>query len=107
MKKKILLLLAFMVCSAASLFAQTALVVVQKSGGNVYYSFEDSPKVTFTSKDVVISTSKTVVEYPLADLLSFNFDDMANGVYGIKCDGAKCSLPTIWSLSPVFRKARW
>lgn len=81
-----------MICGTASLSAQTALVVMQKSGGSVYYSFDDNPKAMFSGDNLIISTSKTVMEYPIANLFSFSFDDMANGVLDIKSDGTNVKL---------------
>lgn len=76
----------------AKVSAQTALVVMQKTGGSVYYSFNDNPKVMFSGENMIISTSKSVVEYPIANLFSFSFDDMANGVLDIKSNGANIKM---------------
>lgn len=91
-KLKTILLLLLLVGGSTSVSAQTALVVMQKSGGSVYYSFDDNPKVMFSGDNMVISTSKTVVEYPIANLFSFSFDDMANGILDINSDCANVKL---------------
>lgn len=80
MKIKLLLLLLLLMGSTTPLLAQTALIVHQKSGEVVYYSFSEQPKVTYLGTNLVITTSKTKVEYPLANLLKFSFGDMANSV---------------------------
>lgn len=92
MQKKLFLSLLLLIGSMASVSAQTALVVMQKSGGSMYYSFDDNPKAMFSGENLIISTSKNVVEYPIANLFSFSFDDMANGVLDIKSDGASVKL---------------
>lgn len=92
MQKKLFLSLLLLIGSVASVSAQTALVVMQKSGGSMYYSFNDNPKAMFSGDNLIISTSKTVVEYPIANLFSFSFDEMANGVLDINTNGANVKL---------------
>ncbi len=58
----------------------------------MYYSFNDNPKAMFSGDNLIISTSKTVVEYPIANLFSFSFDEMANGVLDINTNGANVKL---------------
>lgn len=92
MQKKLFLSLLLLIGCVASVSAQTALVVMQKSGGSMYYSFNDNPKAMFSGDNLIISTSKTVVEYPIANLFSFSFDEMANGVLDINTNGANVKL---------------
>lgn len=92
MQKKLFLSLLLLIGSVASVSAQTALVVMQKSGGSMYYSFNDNPKAMFSGDNLIISTSKTVVEYPIANLFSFSFDEMANGILDINTNGANVKL---------------
>ena len=80
MNKKRLLLLLLLLSSATSLLAQTALVVHQKSGEVVYFSFSEQPKATYSGTNLVLTTTKTTVEYPIANLLKFTFGDMADGI---------------------------
>lgn len=91
-KMKLLLLLSLLIGGATSLLAQTALIVHQKSGEVVYYSFSEQPKVTYSGTDLVLTTSKTKVEYPLANLLKFTFGDMANGVEDVMESKAEVKL---------------
>ena len=92
MQKKVLFLLLLLMTNTAPIFAQTALVVKQKSGGSVYYSFDDNPKVVFSGENVVVSTNKKVVEYPIDSLSSFSFGDMSDGVLDINANGANVKL---------------
>lgn len=77
---KKLLLLFLLICGSTKLLAQTALVVHQKSGEVVYYSFSEQPKVKYEGADLVLTTSKTEVKYPLRNLSRFTFGDMASGI---------------------------
>lgn len=92
MKFKLLLMLSLFIGCATSLLAQTALIVHLKSGEVVYYSFSEQPKVTYSGTDLLLTTTKTKVEYPLANLQKFTFGDMANGIGDVLINKAEMKL---------------
>lgn len=79
MKKhpSILKCLAFAVCATAALAANAAnYVVVSAEGADVAeFAIGESPKVTFTASDLVITSGSTTVSYPLTKKVTFRFSD--------------------------------
>ena len=74
MKKLILSLLVLF--AATTTWAETALVVHQKSGGTVMYAFREKPVVTYSESYLVISVEGAQVSYPLSDMQKFTFADV-------------------------------
>lgn len=74
MKKLVLSLLTLIAATAA--WAETALVVHQKSGGTVMYAFSDKPVVTYDEGYLIISVEGTQVSYPLSDMQKFTFEQV-------------------------------
>lgn len=74
MKKIIFSLLTLFVATAS--WAETALIVHQKSGGTVMYSFSEKPVVTYSEGYLIISVEGAQVSYPLSDMKKFTFDDV-------------------------------
>lgn len=50
------------------------LIVWLKDGQKDYYDIEDTPVTTFSSGNLVITTSKTEVSYALTDVLRYTYD---------------------------------
>lgn len=79
MKKNTLLLksLALAVCATAALSANAANYVVVSSEGvdAVEFAIGDSPKVTFTASDLVITSDDASVSYPMSKTVTFRFSD--------------------------------
>ena len=73
MKKVIFSLLTLFAATAA--WADTALIVHQKSGGVVQYAFSEKPVVTYNEGYLVISASEASVSYPLSDMQKFTFGE--------------------------------
>lgn len=74
MKKLILSLLTLFAATAT--WAETALIVHQKSGGTVMYAFSDKPVVTYDEGYLLITVEGTQVSYPLSDLQKFTFEEI-------------------------------
>lgn len=72
--------------------AQNTLTVHQKDGQQFSYGFEEKPVVTFTDNALVIKSTKVEVQYELAKVAKFTFDDVEDAVIGIKADDAKASI---------------
>ena len=75
MKHKLLFLLFCPFLGALSCFAQNTLNVHQKDGTVVSYAFSEKPVVTYTDTGIHLVTTKVEVDYPLANLEMFTFED--------------------------------
>lgn len=71
----------------SSVFAQNTLTIHQKDGQQFSFGFEDKPVITYTETDLVLKTTNTEVQYPLASLAKFTFTDVEDAVISIKDDG--------------------
>lgn len=78
--------------STISLFAQNTLTIHQKDGQQFGFGFEEKPVVTFTDNTLIIKSTKIEVQYELAKVAKFTFDDVEDAVFGIKADDAKASI---------------
>ena len=74
MKKVIFCLLTLFAATAS--WAETALIVHQKSGGTVQYAFREKPVVTYSEGYLIISASEASVSYPLSNMQKFTFGDV-------------------------------
>ena len=73
MKQRLfLLLLQIIICMTAC--AQNAIAVYQKDGQIVKFAFTENPVVTYSGNDVVLTTTKTTVQYPIYMLQKIAFD---------------------------------
>lgn len=79
----ILLLTIFGINTANS---QT-LVIWQKDGSKVYYSLDEQPKTTFTAEDLVITTNKTTINYPLSKIQRYTYEGGSLGINDVKSQG--------------------
>lgn len=78
MKK--LLTMMLLLYGSTSIFAQNALVVHQKSGERVVYLLNETPKTHYSNGQLILSTAEVTVEYPLANLSKFTFEDVVNSI---------------------------
>jgi hypothetical protein len=90
MKRLLLgLLTALIVCPS---FAQNTLTIYQKDGQQFSFGFDDKPVITYTDTDLVLKTTKTEVQYPLASVAKFTFTDVEDAVIPIKQDSNAAQL---------------
>lgn len=82
----------FFAISISSLFAQNTLTIHQKDGQQFGFGFEEKPVVSFTDNALIIKSTKIEVQYELAKVAKFTFDDVEDAVIGIKVDDAKASI---------------
>ncbi len=75
MKKLIISLLTLFAATAS--WADTALIVHQKSGGTVEFAFSEKPVVTYEGDHLVISVDGASVSYPLSDMQKFTFGELS------------------------------
>lgn len=74
------------------LFSQNTLTIHQKDGQQLSFGFEDKPVITYTDTDLVLKTTKTEVQYPLASVAKFTFTDVEDAVIPIKQDSNAAQL---------------
>lgn len=74
------------------LFSQNTLTIHQKDGQQFSFGFDDKPVITYTDTDLVLKTTKTEVQYPLASVAKFTFTDVEDAVIPIKQDGNAAQL---------------
>ena len=88
MKTTVRLVLSALLLVAGTLGvrAQNAIVVYQKDGTVAKFSFMEKPVVTYSGSDLVMTTSKTSVQYPiyLLQKIGFDVDDIINTVDEVK-----------------------
>lgn len=82
------LLLAFLLtalCSVAS--GQNSIAIHQKDGQVAKFAFSEKPVVTYSGNDLVVTTTKTTVQYPVYMLQKVAFDvsdELANDIEEVK-----------------------
>ena len=80
MKQRLTTLLLLLVAVTATAWAQTgqgsqnALAIYQKDGQVTKFAFTEHPVVTYSGNDVVLTTTKTTVQYPIYMLQKIVFD---------------------------------
>ena len=92
MKKLILSLLTFFAVTVSQ--AETALIVHQKNGGTVEYSFSEKPVVTYSDGYLVISATGASVHYPLENMQKFTFGEVSDMVTRITAPADATPQPT-------------
>ena len=74
------------------LFSPNTLTIHQKDGQQFSFGFDDKPVITYTDTDLVLKTTETEVQYPLASVAKFTFTDVEDAVILIKQDGNAAQL---------------
>lgn len=81
--KRLLFLLGIMFL-AVPLFGQNTLTIHQKDGQQFNYGFDDKPVIIYTATDLVLKTTMTELQFPLASIAKFTFTDIEDAVSPIK-----------------------
>ena len=79
------LLVSFFLLAAVlhvSAVEQNVIAVYQLDGQKALFAFADQPEVTYTATDLVLTTTKTSVQYPIAQLKKIQFEtaDIEEGI---------------------------
>lgn len=74
MKSKLLLSVLGLLLGLGA-YAQNTLNVHQKDGTVVCYAFGEKPVVTYTDEGIHLATTKVEIDYPMANLEKFTFED--------------------------------
>ena len=62
------------------------LKVWKKDGSTVLYALSEQPVTTFSDNKLVIKTSNTTVEYPLAEVQRYTYEGVETGIESIDSD---------------------
>ena len=80
--KKLLLSLLAIVAAVSVSWADTALIVHQKSGGTIEYAFSEKPVVTFSGSQLVITfKDDAFMWFPLSDMQKFTFEEVDSNTW--------------------------
>ncbi len=74
MKKIILFALLALGCAAGH--AQNTLYIWQQTGEVVSYAFWEKPRITYADTNLILTTTKVQVEFPLSSVRKFTFNDV-------------------------------
>lgn len=83
MKRK-LTLLTLLLMTAVGLRAQNAVAIHQVDGQVATFAFTDKPVVTYSGSDLVLTTTKTSVQYPVYKLKKIDFGISLDDATGVK-----------------------
>lgn len=78
-------LLMTLVCGGA--VQGQSLVVWQKDGSRVSYNLDEQPRTTFTTEDLVITTTTTTISYPLSKIQRYTYEGGTLSVQDVKVCG--------------------
>ena len=67
---------------------QNVVAVYQQDGQKALFAFADQPEVTYTATDLVLTTTRTSVQYPIAQLKKLQFEtaDIEEGLDEVLAD---------------------
>ena len=88
--KRFFLFVATVLWVTLSAFAteQNVVAVYQMDGQKALFAFADQPEVTYTATELVLTTTKTMVQYPISQLKKLQFEkaDMPEGLDEVETD---------------------
>ena len=79
-------LFVFMAFMTATAQNGPQLKVWKKDGSTVLYALSEQPVTTFSDNKLVIKTSNTTVEYPLAEVQRYTYEGVETGIESIDSD---------------------
>lgn len=85
---KRLIFLSGILLLSLPLLAQNTLTVHQKDGQTFSYGFSEKPVITYTDTDLVLTTTRTTVGYPLSSVAKLTFSDDETGVDAVTEDAS-------------------
>ena len=88
MRKIILGFCLLALSSWLSAVEQNVIAVYQLDGQKALFAFADQPEVTYTTTELVLTTTKTSVQYPISQLTKIQFEraDMPEGIDEVEAD---------------------
>ena len=85
-KLKILLFLLFAILDIKTVKSQT-LVVWQKDGGKAYFHLDEQPRSTFSTENLIITTAKDSIAYPLSTIRRYTYEGGSLGINDVSHHG--------------------
>lgn len=90
MRKIVLLLTALLLTCVIHVAAveQNVVAIYQLDGQKALFAFADQPEVTYSATDLILTSTKTSVQYPISQLkkLAFEQADMPEGIDEVVAD---------------------
>lgn len=90
MRKIVLLLTALLLTCVIHVAAveQNVIAIYQLDGQKALFAFADQPEVTYSATDLILTSTKTSVQYPISQLkkLAFEQADMPEGIDEVVAD---------------------
>ena len=86
--KKILLTATLMAFITSWSFAEPQLKVWKKDKSTVLFALAEKPVTTFSDNKLVIKTSSSTIEYPLADIQRYTYEGVETGIESIESDNS-------------------
>lgn len=89
MKKMVLTLTFLLTTMIAAAEEQDVIAIYQTDGQVALFAFADQPEVTYTATDLVLTTTQTTMQYPIAQLKKVQFEkaDIGEGLDELFADG--------------------
>lgn len=97
MVKRIIFAISLM-CGCLIAMAQQSLNLHTKTQGVVTFSFEETPKVTFSGETLIVNAETTTVEFPFEEIEKITFTDGVTGIESIRVN-EKNAMVTIHDIS--------
>ena len=74
--KKFLLIYAFLLAVVMNVTAveQNVVAIYQLDGQKALFAFADQPEVTYSATDLILTSTKTAVQYPISQLKKIQFE---------------------------------
>jgi len=89
MKKIVFTLISLLMALVTTAEEQNVIAIYQTDGQVAMFAFADKPEVTYTTTDLVLTTTKTMMQYPIAQLKKVQFEkaDISEGLDELVADG--------------------
>lgn len=84
MKTRLITLSLLLTFSITAMWAQNAVAIHQVDGQVATFAFTEKPVVTYSGNDLVLTTTKTSVQYPIYMLKKIDFDVSFDDLTGIE-----------------------
>lgn len=82
--KKIILVTGILLAAAVRMAAveQNVVAIYQLDGQKALFAFADQPEVTYSATDLILTSTKTAVQYPISQLKKIQFEmaEMPEGI---------------------------
>ena len=88
--KKIILVTGILLAAAVRMAAveQNVVAIYQLDGQKALFAFADQPEVTYSSTDLILTSTKTAVQYPISQLKKIQFEtaELLEGIDEVVAD---------------------